>query len=649
MNENEYRHVEDLISQTKYDEALKIILELERIENLPPEDILTCLLLKIQIFDGKGEYDKSTILFEMGLKKSQELEDPLWKIDIFIAKARTKEKLLKYDESLKIVTQCEQELFSHPDIISSNPIKFKTRKAELLFLRGRNLERKNDPERALPPLLESLTIYRELTKKPQIAECLWIIGNIYGLKGEFDHAIQYYEDCLEIGKELGNKQLIATCLNNIGVIQTDEKNDPAMGLKYYKQSLQLSEELGNKDLIAFYLHNVGIASHQLGDLEQADQAFQRGLAIRKEIGNKERLAWYFNSIGNSYATLIGDLDRGLAYFQKALALFDEIKDTFGLALVYANFAYVYQQRGELDLAIEYSTKSLAKHQEIDRPLARVWPLINLGRVYIAKEDHGQAKEHIERALALSEEGGNEAVAAIAFYLLTTIALDEKQHAEARAFSQQLQQLYNQGFPSNKLRRGLIRPVKVIRQLTQLTEALILKESPSLSEKGKAQDILKVLAREPVDIIEITSTATLHLCDLLLFELKVSSGDEAVLSNVKSLLNQFKGKAQKARSYSSVVNALILQSKLNTVEGDLTKAAQLLDQAAIMAEEKGLSKLLDKVNAESNQLETQFDQWQQLIQSNAPFQKRLEQAQLEDYLLEALKLARLGSSSSSINE
>ncbi|MFX0114590.1 MAG: hypothetical protein ACFFB3_08580 [Candidatus Hodarchaeota archaeon] len=46
-----------------------------------------------------------------------------------------------------------------------------------------------------------------------------------------------------------------------------------------------------------------------------------------------------------------------------------------------------------------------------------------------------------------------------------------------------------------------------------------------------------------------------------------------------------------------------------------------------------------MSEEQGQLESQFDTWQNLIKSNAFFQTRLEQARMDDYLADALKMVR----------
>ena len=645
MDNDKVHQIEELLSQTKYEEAQQIVQQMEQMENLPPDDNLRCLLYKTQILIGKGEYEKALNLAETVLIESRELGNLLLETDALIVQADALEKLTKHDESLKLINQCEQNLFT---LREKHPTEFNRRKAEILYLKGRNLWQKDDPERAIIPLSESLTLFEELGNKHRIALCLRDIGNTYWQRGEIDHSIEYYEQSYQMSKEIGNKHDMSACLNNMGLIFRDEKNDPVKAIEYFMQSLKLAEELNDKPSIVFYLRNIGHTYLVMENLDQAEKAYQRALTLQEEIGNKERIAFTLLWIGNSYWFVLGDLYRGLDYLQRSSRIYDEIGEVLGLALTFNNIAWIYKMKGELELAIEFCHKSLSKHQEIDEPLERTWPLLNLALIYQAKGDLEKTQEFAKKTLALSEESGNEFAAAYALYLMANIALDKNQLEKAREFSRQLQHLYTHGHQTTKLRRGLFRPLKPMKQLTQLTEALILKASPRLSDKAKAQEIFKEVAEEPVWAIELTSTATLHLCDLLLFELK-ASGDEAVLQEAKNLIKKFREKAQNAHSYSSVINTIILQSKLNTIEGKLTKAARLLDQATITAEEKGLTRLLETVKVEKMELETQVDNWQRIIQSNAPFHKRLEQAQMEDYLQEALKMARLGGKSSTINE
>ncbi|MFX0061817.1 MAG: hypothetical protein ACFFC7_06485 [Candidatus Hermodarchaeota archaeon] len=125
-----------------------------------------------------------------------------------------------------------------------------------------------------------------------------------------------------------------------------------------------------------------------------------------------------------------------------------------------------------------------------------------------------------------------------------------------------------------------------------------------------------------------TTKGLELADKTLLAAQ-GRGNQLLIDNLASL-------AQEHHSFPLLINTLILQARFALIEGNLTGAMPLLDQAEITAEEKGLGKLSEKVSAEKHTLTAQLDTWKILIKKNAPLQKRLERAQTEDYISEILK-------------
>ncbi|MHA2248089.1 MAG: tetratricopeptide repeat protein [Candidatus Hodarchaeales archaeon] len=636
MEREELQQAEELLTQMKYSQGLPIVESIEKKKTLTQDDLLTCQILKSQIMTGKGVYEEGRRLAEAALIESQRQMKTLHEVDARIALAAALEALDKFEESLKQIHHCEQTLF----VLKIDPVSLTRRKAALLFQKGRSLWKNFDPERAIVPLQQSLTLYEEVDNKHAITDCLRNIGNCYYLMGDLDRDFEYQQRSLTLSKEINNKLMMAYCLFNIGMYYRDEKSDAAKGLEYLQQCLAIGKEMDDKSLIAYYLNNIGDIYLVLGDLEHANASFQKLLAIMEEIGNKERLVNYLQDIGWSYLLRGAGMDQALEYLLKSLTMFEELEDKKGIALVCHGIGLGYRFKGELELALEYSHKSLSKHEEIDEPLFRVLPLENLATIYHAKGELEVAYEYSTKALSLSEESGNEFATALSLYSLVSLSLETNQIEEAKNYSQQLQTLHTHGYKGEKIRRGLIRPITTIGQYAKLTEALILKTSPRLKDKGKAQEILEQIAEETTMNFEITSTAMLNLCDLHIFELK-ASGEKTVLQETKNLVQQLTARARQQHSFSSVVDTLILQAKLAMVEGDLTVATQLLDQAQILAVEKGLTRLEKKATTESQLLEAQYDNWQHLIESNAPYTTRLKQARVEDYLTEALKMARAG--------
>ncbi|MHA2226598.1 MAG: hypothetical protein ACXAC8_15415 [Candidatus Hodarchaeales archaeon] len=76
---------------------------------------------------------------------------------------------------------------------------------------------------------------------------------------------------------------------------------------------------------------------------------------------------------------------------------------------------------------------------------------------------------------------------------------------------------------------------------------------------------------------------------------------------------------------------VLQSRLALFGLDLTGSQQFLDQALLLAEEKGLKKLAVKIYSEQTQLRDQMDHWERLIKQGASLSDRLELAKLESLI------------------
>ncbi|MFX0199809.1 MAG: tetratricopeptide repeat protein [Candidatus Hodarchaeota archaeon] len=635
MEREELQRAEELLIQMKYHQALPIVESFEKKEPLTQDDLLTCQILKSQIMTGKGVYEEGRRLAEAALTESQRLRKTLHEVDARLALAAALEALDKFEASLKQIHLCEQEL----SILKGDPVSLTRRKSALLFQKGRSLWQNRDPQRALVFLQESLTLYEEVGNKHAIADCLMNIGVCYRFMGDSDRDFEYHQRSLTLSKEIDNKRTMMSCLSNIGIYYVNEKNDAVKGLEYLQQSLTIGEELDNKPIIALLLIHIGETYLVLGDLEQANASYQKSLVILEEIGNKNRLAYSLFHIGARHIMRGAGIDQALEYLLKSTTMFEDLEDKAGLKQSYGGLSWGYKLKGELELALEYSHKSLSIDEEITTPLFRVIPLINLATIYHSKGEFEAAYEYSTKALSLCEATGEEFAAGYVLYSLVSLSLETNQIEEAKSYSQQLQTLHTHGYQAEKMKRGSFRYKTTIGQYARLAEALILKTSPRLKDKGKAQEIFEQIIEETSLFFEITSTTMLNLCDLYIFELK-ASGEEAVLQEMKTLVQRLTALARQ-HSISSVVDTLILQAKLAMVGGDLTVATQLLNQAQMTAEEKGLTRLGEKASNESQLLEAQYDNWQHLIQSNAPYTTRLKQARVEDYLTEALKMAREG--------
>lgn len=535
----EFTQAEKLMIEGKFNEALKIVEDIEKREPLPVTELLTFRLLKSKILNKQGHYEKALKLAEQILQESQNLGQSLQEIDAIIEIATALDRLGRIDESLAVITQGEQTFqsltqeFSSKSAQKKQPVDFTKREASLLSCKAWVYIAKSDFDRALEFLQQSLALRKELGHKQDIATAFNNIGIIYWYKGDFNRALECYQQSLLLREEIGNKQDIAASLNNIGAIY-GRKGELDHSLEYHQRSLVLREELGNKKHIATSLNNVGVIYFNKGELDRALEYYQRSLTLRKELGNKQDIAASLNNMG-----------------------------------------IIYMQKGELDWA---------------------W-------------------EHLEQSLTLFEEAGNNLYSSESLFSLVIVALEKHSLELARRYLQRLQEINSQ------------EENKIINQNYRVAKALVLKTSTRMRNRAKSEELLEQVVEEEILNFELVITALLHLCELLLIDLRLS-GDPEVLSELQARVTKLVDIAKKENLHWLLAETYILQSKLALLELDIQGAQRLLEIAHLTSQERGLKRLTIKIAYEKASFQEQIAKWEHLLERDASMTERLDLAQLE---------------------
>ncbi len=185
---------------------------------------------------------------------------------------------------------------------------------------------------------------------------------------------------------------------------------PSTAIGFAQRSLDIAERLGDEGLAAPPVNLMGRIYWQKSDYRQASQLLARGTAQMRRLGNKteESTAAGFAAFALG---LIGQFDRALGHADHALALAQEIKNPFAEAAVFLNRAVVYGERGDWPLALSDFENARGIAEEIG----------DLFRVYVATcfEGHvrtmsghpGPGRRLIEESLALGEQLGSRFVLA----------------------------------------------------------------------------------------------------------------------------------------------------------------------------------------------------------------------------------------------
>ncbi|MFW9846978.1 MAG: tetratricopeptide repeat protein [Candidatus Thorarchaeota archaeon] len=572
---------EELLSQGEFQQALKIVDLLNADQDMELIERLQVNLLESQIRVKMGEFERAEQIIDAALESSGNLENTLLIADLLLTKLEISWRSGKLEDGLLLVKELEEMLLERESIDNENELEMKKRRGQLN------------------------------------RHC----GILSWYKGDLDRATECHEQSLEVCQDLDDKTGIANALNNLGLVQWSKGNLDAAA-EYYEESLAIWEEEKAYQSIGVILNNLGNVYALKGDLQRALDYHKRALRTREEYGNKPETAMSLVNVGSVHQTL-GNLNQALEYYHRALVIFEEVEVKQTKALALNNLGSAYQLRGDLSQSLEFHQRSLEMRRELGNNQDIAQSLLNIGEIHQVKGEIKQALDNYQQSLELYKESGNDTYTAVAYYMIINTATESSQFDIADAALTNLDDL-------NKNADN-----RVIDQRYRVAKAIRLKASGSAREKLRAQEILAEVVEEEIGAHALTVTAMVHLCDLLMFELKMT-GEELLFTRARDTAQQILDIAKSQTSYTLMVEAYILQSKFALVEQDIEKARILLGQAHIMTQEKGLYRLARKVAHERDLLQLQLDKWQKIIEQNPSRMEMIDFAQLDNYLERMIK-------------
>lgn len=445
------------------------------------------------------------------------------------------------------------------------------------------------------------------------------LNNIIELEsfGEMDKALSEID---VFQKEIGQSGQVVKCrmlmctgklddaINLSNILLTDIKREN-------NQSLEL--EVTCYEALSYIYANK--LDNAFKVLQQADSIFNN-LSEEEQKHDGLGITWFYWSKGLYYER-IGEFDKALTFIKLSLPLIRKHQFLYYLSVFLGILGRIHDNRGELDTALDYYDEELAvaKKAGNDHRLGR--SMQNLARIHWKKNKLQKAFELYKKSLDLFQASDNVIYVPETIYNLVLLSLKLNNDEQANSMLMQLKALSE----SSKEKDIIFR--------YQLARAAQLKKSKRIIMKSKAQALFQEAADEENLSYELTTFAILNLCDLLLAEIK-AYGEEEVLKDIHIYLSKLKALANREHIFPLLIESLLLQAKVHVIEGNLSKALSLLDQARVIAEEKTLNLLLSKVITEKNQLEQEYDKLQAIFQSNSSIHGRLEQDKMREYLEKA---------------
>ncbi|MFX1468040.1 MAG: tetratricopeptide repeat protein [Promethearchaeota archaeon] len=453
--------------------------------------------------------------------------------------------------------------------------------------------------------------------------CYLLKSSILIYMSNYKESLKFAEKAYQISQELDNDlQTINALLNMCWSLSMLFNFDKAFNLfKQCEDLLHNSNQISNLEydkIVASINFIKAIIYYFQANTDQGLACAHKSLDLREKISDNMTIAESLLIIGMLYSFLKTDLDLALHYAERCQTLAEELNHEYVITYNLGSLGAIYALKGELKQSLNYYTQALALAEIRDDKRFIMTTLNNISCVYVQKGDLDKALKMFEKCLKFGNEFkhimniSNVISGIIEVYIL-------KQDIEkAQNYIEQLAQINEQ--VDNK----------TIERIYLLSKALILKASPRIHNRVKAQEILRQIIEEEIDVGEITIKALLNLCELLLEELRMTNELE-VLDELEPVVSQLLNIAEDSKSYWVLAETYTLQAKLALVTLDIRGARRLLTKAQQIAEQKGMHLLAGKISLEHDNLLKELNSWKNMNMNDVTLNKRMELARIDDQM------------------
>ena len=381
---------EQLMYETKFDEALELIRDIERKKVLSTNQQLSSLNLKGKLYVYKKLYNKARKMGDQAYLLSQKLGNLSESIDALILKSYIQDP----DKALDLILEAEELLGSQVRKTSSD---LSVQRADILYRKSWIYTFKFDYGKALKLALQCLELREKGDNQLRMAYsmrqiCRLLLRNMR----KSDEALDYAMKSLEILKKFGNNANLASILCLVGEVYA-ELGEYDQAIKFFNQSLSIKDIRIETKITIF--SRLGLIAYNRGEFEKALKNFKQAALYAEDSHNTLRLAENLAWVGGVYSTK-GDYEQAIKHLERSLTL---IEKTYPFAmelslywLVTINLDKNFDEKAQMYLR---RYKKLADQIEQNGPRPSV--LYRLAKARVLKKG-GRTRDRAEAEKLLKE-------------------------------------------------------------------------------------------------------------------------------------------------------------------------------------------------------------------------------------------------------
>lgn len=277
------------------------------------------------------------------------------------------------------------------------------------------------------------------------------LGQVYEGLHEYDQGRAFYEQALAIFERIGDITAVAQTLSNLGKLhwklgQYDE------AWAFYDKTLEATRKLDDAKGEARACLALGRLCEERGDRGKAGELYERALTLFARIGDTASESQISFKLGELYCLGVGFFhnmqgDKSLGFYQRALEAARKIDDAKAEARVLDAIGDVHKLRGQYrksaesnshyDTAQEFYQKALAIREQMGDTVGARSSESHLEKVWVLRGQPGRVITLREKRLETARKTGDAKLEAEALESLGTAYKEQAQYDKALETYQKL--------------------------------------------------------------------------------------------------------------------------------------------------------------------------------------------------------------------
>ncbi|MBI9070950.1 MAG: tetratricopeptide repeat-containing sensor histidine kinase [Melioribacteraceae bacterium] len=228
---------------------------------------------------------------------------------------------------------------------------------------------------------------------------------------------------------LGQEESIKTIRFVIDSVKTLRNNDPAYAILLGKKMMEEADAIGYKKGKADLLDEIGVNYKKLADYDQALFHHKEALAIYEELNDSLGIAFALSNIGNVYRQL-KEFESALLFYNNSLEMKKALKDEFQVSYTLNKIGMVQSEIGEYATAVINFEEVIRINEKLKNINLIGSGYNNLGTLELQRGGYKKARNYLTKAYRIYNELDNTFGNAEILYKLAELSYKTKNYSKA---------------------------------------------------------------------------------------------------------------------------------------------------------------------------------------------------------------------------